>query len=176
VNRYEQHLIAIVEQVVRPVAVVDVPVEHQDPFDSPSFDRLMCRDRNVVEQAEAHRSLRLSVVAGRAVAAEATRGFAVEQHVHKRDSTTRSVDGSVERSLTRHGIRVEMSATAGREALERRNVWLRMNSGDLFARGRRGTDALVSNPPSLLELALDRDHARGLLGMRSGFVPQRRRV
>ena len=46
------------EDRLGPVAVVDVPVEDQDPLGAACSDRVRGRDRDVVEEAEAHRPRR----------------------------------------------------------------------------------------------------------------------
>ena len=51
---------------LRAVAVVDVPVEHEDPLDAVRVERVAGGDGDVGEQAEAHRPRGLGVVAGRA--------------------------------------------------------------------------------------------------------------
>ena len=58
VDRAEQHGRVGVEDVVRPVAVVHVPVEDQHPLDPVRRPRVGRRDRHVVEEAEAHRARR----------------------------------------------------------------------------------------------------------------------
>ena len=59
-----------VEDRLGAVAVVDVPVEDQDPLGAALGDRVGRRDGDVVEQAEAHRPVALGVVARRPQAAE----------------------------------------------------------------------------------------------------------
>ena len=59
-----------VEDRLGAVAVVDVPVEDQDPLGAALGDRVGRSDGDVVEQAEAHRPVALGVVARRPQAAE----------------------------------------------------------------------------------------------------------
>ena len=66
VDRDEQHARIGVEDLVGPVAVVDVPVEDQHPLGAVRVARPPRGDRDVVEEAEAHRLRGLRVVAGRA--------------------------------------------------------------------------------------------------------------
>ena len=88
VDRAEQHRRVGVEDVVRPVAVVHVPVEDQHPLDAVRGARVRRADRDVVEEAEAHRAGRLGVVAGRPQRRDAAR-LAAEQRVDQRDRTAR---------------------------------------------------------------------------------------
>ena len=52
------------EDLLGPVAVVDVPVEDQDALGAARGDRVRRGDGDVVEQAEAHRARALGVMAG----------------------------------------------------------------------------------------------------------------
>ena len=50
-----EDLVGLGEDRLGPVAVVDVPVEHQHPLDATRLDRMPRRHRDVVEEAESHR-------------------------------------------------------------------------------------------------------------------------
>src|SRR5581483_1725763 len=65
VDRYEQNRRVFVEDRLRPVAVVDVPVDDGDLLETVVLLRVTRRDRDVVEEAEAHREVRRRVVPGR---------------------------------------------------------------------------------------------------------------
>ena len=71
VDAREQHLVRRAEDVVRPVAVVDVPVEDEDAADAEGVERVTSRDRDVVEEAEPRRGVAAGVVARRPRRAEA---------------------------------------------------------------------------------------------------------
>ena len=74
-----EHLVGVGEDLLRPVAVVHVPVEDQHPLRAALGDRVRGGHRDVVEQAEAHRPVALGVVPGRPKAAERSSRVAGEQ-------------------------------------------------------------------------------------------------
>src|SRR5579884_365319 len=65
VERDEEDRRVVRQQVLRPVAVVDVPVDDRDAADAELGLRPARGDRDRVEQAKAHRAVSLRVVAGR---------------------------------------------------------------------------------------------------------------
>ena len=65
VERHGQDVVAVVEALLRPVAVVDVPVQDRDAVDAAAARVLGC-EGDVVEEAVAVRLRRLGVVARRA--------------------------------------------------------------------------------------------------------------
>jgi hypothetical protein len=85
VHRHEQHRRIGHEGGLRPVAVVDVPIDDGDPAD-PARSRVRCRGRDIVEQAESHAAVRGRVVAGWAHEREPERSAIVEQCVDERES------------------------------------------------------------------------------------------
>ena len=72
-----------IEDLGGAVAVVDVPVEDQHLLDPALRERVRDPDRDVVEQAEAHRPPRFGVVAGRAQPAEREAVLAGEQPLRR---------------------------------------------------------------------------------------------
>ena len=66
----EQHGRVVLEQVLRAVAVVDVPVEDQNALEVEFVAQRAGGDDDVVEQTEAHRAVALGVVTGRPDRAE----------------------------------------------------------------------------------------------------------
>ena len=61
-QRDEENGVVVLEDRLRPVAVVDVPVEDRHPLDAELRLRPPRRDRNVVEEAEPHRAVPQGVV------------------------------------------------------------------------------------------------------------------
>ena len=64
VERHEEHAVVVAEDVLRPVAVVDVPVEDRDALEAELGLRETGGDGDVVEEAEAHRAAGERMVAG----------------------------------------------------------------------------------------------------------------
>ena len=93
-----EHLGGLVEDVVGPVAVVNVPVEHQHTPDVQPVERMPGRDGHVVEQAEAHRPRRLGMVAGRAQPAKRDLRFPRNQRGHGAHRAAGRVQRRLERA------------------------------------------------------------------------------
>ncbi len=113
VDRHEQHARIRVEDVVRPVAVVHVPVEDQDALEPVGVDRVACGDRDVVEQAEAHRPARLGVMPGRPVQRCGDRRRAREQHVDDPGGAPGAVQRGLVRVAADDRVRVDRPAARG---------------------------------------------------------------
>uniref|UniRef100_A0A182V1E0 Uncharacterized protein n=1 Tax=Anopheles merus TaxID=30066 RepID=A0A182V1E0_ANOME len=82
VHRDVQHVRVLLEDVLRAVAVVHVPVDDQDAPQPVPLDRMPGRHRDAVVDAEAVRRVRLRVVAGRAHHAHARPGAALQHVLH----------------------------------------------------------------------------------------------
>ena len=65
VGRTVEHVWVVVERVLRAVAVVNVDIDDRDAFQPVVFPCESRRDRDVVQQTEAHRLSRAGVVPGR---------------------------------------------------------------------------------------------------------------
>src|SRR6185295_7102517 len=73
------------EGVLRPVAVVDVEVEDGNTCEIPSAAQMARGDRDLIEQAEAHRAVGLRVVARRACGDESVPPLAAQHAVDGRE-------------------------------------------------------------------------------------------
>uniref|UniRef100_A0A8W7PBL6 Uncharacterized protein n=1 Tax=Anopheles coluzzii TaxID=1518534 RepID=A0A8W7PBL6_ANOCL len=82
VHRDVQHVRVLLEDVLRAVAVVHVPVDDQDAPQPVPLDRMPGRHRDAVVDAEAVRRVRLRVVPGRAHHAHARPGAALQHVLH----------------------------------------------------------------------------------------------
>ena len=108
VKRHVEHVGALVEQVLGPVAVVGVPVEHHDALafsgEQPGGDG------NVVEQAEPHRTGTERMVSRRAHGEKSRVALATPQPLDGVGPGTRGPQRRVERAGTGDGVLVEMAA------------------------------------------------------------------
>ncbi len=164
-QRDHEHARVVDEQVLRPVAVMDVPVEDADALDTRG-ERRMRRDRGRVRQAEPHRSCRPGVVTGRSHGAEDRRRASLE---HRCDAVARRTcgkPGRPERSRTRPGVRVE-PATDGRSPLERSEIRRRVYPLELV-RGRLARLSLGDTGADGADTRERRGEASGRLGMAAG--------
>ena len=141
------------------------------------IERMPRRDRDVVEQAEAHRSRRQRVVAGRPVGAEAARRVASSSR--STSATAPPAACSAAPYEPARGNRVGVDHCRRRAPTARAIIstceagWTAVSVSTLD-RGR--LDAREPEPVAALELALDRDDPRRLLGVAAGVVLERRRV
>jgi len=55
VDRKEADARVVVEQILRPVAVVDVPIDDENAVELKLVDGQLCRDGDVAQQAKSHR-------------------------------------------------------------------------------------------------------------------------
>ncbi len=106
------------DERLRPVAVVDVPVDDEHAIEMMVAASVMGRDGHVAEETEAHGAIAERVVARRTNGREAAPGASVEGHV---DAIEDAADGSRGRrpgSFAGHGIRVEGAAARGNERFD----------------------------------------------------------
>ncbi len=83
VERDEQDRGIVCDEILRPVAMVDVPVDDRDPLDLEVLLRPPCGDRRRAEQAEAHRVVVLRVVAGGTRQRESARPRRVDRRARR---------------------------------------------------------------------------------------------
>ena len=110
----------VVEDRVRAVAVVHVPVEHQHPLGTQRVEGVPRRDRNVREQAEAERPRPLGVVPGRPQRREAGALAAGEQRLGERAGPARGAQGGLVGARAGGRVQVERLASRAHVAHARR--------------------------------------------------------
>jgi hypothetical protein len=167
-----EHRWVLVEDRLGPVAVVDVPVEDQRALDPVGRARVRRGDGDVVEEAEAHCSVGLGVVAGRPQPAEgeARRTLVAEQPVDGVDGAPSRVQRRLPGARARDGVVVDVAAAALDERLDRLDVCGVMDPQKLLDLRRRGLDHLEPHPVALRHRLLDGDEAALVLGVRTGLV------
>ena len=149
------------EDVLRPVAVVDVPVDDRDPLEAELGLRRARRDRDVVEEAEAHRAVGGRVVAGRPHEREAAGA----------DRLDRAAGGEQRRLVARlRRRRVAVEPGRSVDAADPRDVLGGVAALDLLD-GRRLCLRATGRPPR----AAPRAAAATRGGARSGAAPPARR-
>ena len=175
-DRDEQHLAALVEDEVGPVAVVDVPVEDQDALGGVLAQRVRRRDGDVVEEAEAHRLRALGVMTRRAQCREARGGAPGHQGLCQRDGATRGVQRGRPRRGYAGRVGVQMPATGRAQALDQIHVLGRVHGDERVAFSRRGLLTPVAEPLVRRHRRLERDDPVRALGVTRYRVFQRRAV
>ena len=74
--------------MLRPVPVVNVPIDDQDPLHAIPFLRIPRRDRHIVEQAETHRPIGFRMVPRRTDGAEGMLNLADHNRIHPGQRST----------------------------------------------------------------------------------------
>ncbi len=171
----EQHAPIGVEDVVGPVAVVDVPVEDQDALGPVSVARPPRRHGDVVEEAEAHGARSLGVVARRAQRGDAGAGAPAEQRIDKRRRPARAAQRGLPRPLEGDRVGVDAGASPRAHLLQRRDVGLRVDRVDQLELRPRRLDALAAEPVVRRHLGLEGADPRRALRM-AGHVVREVRV
>ena len=150
VDRDRQHVGLRVERRLRPVAVVDVPVDDGDALHAAHGAGMGGRDGEVAEDAEAHAAGGDGVVPGRADERVGVRDAAVEHGVDALDDGARGAAGDGQPAATERRDAVAGVAALGQLALGRdaSQVLGRVDAQDLVVRRlpRRDAHEVVDEP------------------------------
>ena len=140
-----------------PVAVMDVPVDDQHLAGPQLPDRQLGGDRDVVEQAEAHRAAWPGVMPRRAHGAETAAVLAGEQCPHHRTGAPGGVQRRSIGGLADVGVGIDLAAAAQAQLADEAHMLLACGSASARARcaGGRGSP-LTTRPAGRVELRLDR--------------------
>ena len=129
------------------VAVVHVPVEHEHARAAVLVERAAGGDGDVVEQAEAHGTPRLRMVARRAESAEGrARSARRHQRVDHRHRAAGGVDGRVVGARAHQRVEIDRSAAARGQLGDRPDVLRRMHRLERRGLDLRGEHALEPQP------------------------------
>lgn len=102
VYREEEHVVAVVEDLLGAVAVMEVDIKHRDPG-TPDVQGALGGDGGIVEEAVAAELVGGGMVAGRAAQAEGR--LAARQHmIHRRERHVLAGHGRLEGALADRGV------------------------------------------------------------------------
>ena len=157
VERHVKDVGPVVEHLLGPVAVVGVPVEHHDPL--ALCGKQAGGDRDVVEQAETHRSGGERVVPGRPHREEGSVAFTAPETLDRVGTCSRGSKGCLEGGPGSDGVLVEVPAPARAVVLDACDVRRVMDDLELGARrptrlereGRLGGGGLLDAGEHCLE-------------------------
>jgi len=119
VRRAHQHARVVLEDVLAPVAVVDVEVDEGDALQAVEVGGVPDPDGDVVEEAESHRGGALGVVARRTHAAERRRRLAGEHQVGRQHDGARRAQGGDGGERVHVRVRVHVDVAFQRRRAER---------------------------------------------------------
>ena len=174
-GRHHHHPRIVAEDVLGAVAVVYIEIDDCDTLETMDLQRMERADRHVVEQAEAHRTRMLCMVARRTDCAERIVHLATGDQVGRAHRRAGSVPDRVERMRVHRGIGIDLAQPGGRrrafQGIDHARI---MGAFDLFPGGCRGGLAAqrhgqcgVSREP-----VLDRRQTLWTLGMVIAHVVQ----
>ena len=175
VDADEEDVGAPAERLGGAVAVVDVPVEDEHALGPELADRQLGGDRDVVEEAEAHRPPRFGVVAGGAQRAEADPVLAAQQRPRHRAGASGGVQGGPVGGLADEGVGVDGAAV--RRGRARGSTRCGRGGGSAPARCSSAAGASrrsIVRPLALTDRALDRDQPLGSVRVRRASAPSGR--
>ena len=168
-----KHLVACVEDLGGPVAVMDVPIQDQDPFRPALRDRVRGADRSVVAKAETHRPVGLGVMSRRPVATEGESVLAGKQPLGALGRRPGAAQRRLPRGSHSDRVSVDGSAALGAEALEASDVAGVMDALEPLPLRLWRCQLLETRPSSGLQFALDRADPLGVLGVRTRLMLER---
>jgi hypothetical protein len=163
VDGEEEHRRVRVEDVVRAVAVMDVPVDDHDALHAQRRLRVPSGDGGVVEEAEAHGARDLGVVARRAQAGDARRGGSADERLDERHGAARRSQRRLPRARHHRGVHVDRTAATRGQRPHHFHVPGGMDALELLARRPRRLRPLPAEPAVALHLGLEPEDARGAL-------------
>ncbi len=168
-------MLVVLEDVLGAVAVVHVEVDDRHALEAMHLDRMARGDRDVVEDAEAHRPRAASMVARRPHRAERRGRFFRDHEVGGHDAGAGGAQRGVQRVAIHRGIGIEVHRAFFRRHLaDGAHVFQRMHARELLVGGERCLVGFhVRGDTRGDQLIVDRGEARGLLGMlRAHVMPE----
>lgn len=143
VNRAVEHVVAVVEDVLDAVAVVDVPVDDGDAVGG-SIECRLGGDGGVVEEAKPHRVVGDRVVAGRPTDGERRLPSlgAIEGFVRAPDGLSGALERRLPGCLDGHRVGVPLAAAVGAELANLLYVFVVVDRAGLCLPDRVGFDVL----------------------------------
>ena len=160
------------ERVLGPVSVMDVPIQNQDPLDLVLLLYVDRGDRDVVEQAEAHRAIPLGVVPRGSHGTEGSANLPIHHRVHRCQSCSCGRERRMVRLRAGGCVPiVQQSPTSVADILHKLDILGCMNLLYPLNRRRRRLDVHeLLLQPRLFQMADDGLEARRRLRMRGPHV------
>lgn len=172
--RAEQNTRIVPENVLGPVTVVHVEIDHRNPFESVYFQRMGNADGDIVKEAETHGVVAGGVVPGRADVAEGILGPALHDEVGRKNKGPGRAQGRFQSERIHQGFLVERDEPlAGRGGFDGLKAGLTVDAEKLFASGARSLVVMQEGKNSGgNELVLYRPETGRTLGMTRPHVVQ----
>src|SRR6185437_5854422 len=142
VHRDEVDALIALDERLRPVPVVDVPVDDEHAVETVTATRVMGSDRHIAEEAEPHSAVAERVVAGRPDRAEAARGASVDGHVDGIQDAAGGRCCRIPGPFAGDGVGVERAAAGGDQLFDVADVNRVVRERELLRGGVSALDVL----------------------------------
>jgi hypothetical protein len=109
-HRHEMDVRLVLDQRLRPIAVVDVPIDDEDAIQTMPQPGVVGSDGDVSEETEPHRASAERVMPGRANRTKASCRPTIGCHVHGVQDAADGCRGSVPRAGAGDGVGIEVAA------------------------------------------------------------------
>ncbi len=149
----KEDVVAGVERVLGPVAVVNVPIGDEDPAEAPFPDEMFGGHGDVVEQAKSLGRPPLGVMAGRSDESEGVPSRPGEDKIGGFDGSAGGQEGGLVGQRRGRGISVERRVGPLPRPGEKIDVLGSVDAGELGGRGRAGRDPGRGKSSSVLRRA-----------------------
>ena len=136
VDRHRQHIVAVVERLLRAVAVMHIPVERGDPRQPAVGQRVHRGDRDIAEDAEAAPAVALRVVPRRAHQRVGVVHLVVEHRVDGGDRPARREQRDLVAAVAERRALARVAPVRLAHPPDRLDVLGRVKAGDLLVVGR----------------------------------------
>ena len=175
-GRCVEHPRAVPEHGLGAVAVMDVEIDDRNPFEAVGIAGVGSTHRDGIEEAEAHRTGFLGVVARWPDGAEGVAGAAVNDRVHGIDESAGSAQGSFAGTVRDHRVGIDMKEAIRWDGAEHRlDIALGVHQGEPVPSHRWRHDAVERREFPLIEGLQDPCQSGCPFGMmRSGIMIEKR--
>ena len=130
--RQKPDIVPIIKDVLRPVAMVDIPVDYQHSLKLVLLNCMICRERNVVEQTKPHGIVGECMVSGRSDQAECGLFRAFHHCINSSQACPSSPPGNFVRLARQERILFDPASPCVCKLSDSSNVHRTMNAGNLF--------------------------------------------
>ena len=173
-RRYHHHARIVAKDVFGAIAMMHIEIYDRDPLQTMRFERVRGTDRDIVEEAKAHRTSMLSVMTRWTHAAERVRHFFAEHQVSTENRCSGGMQSGAVRMGVHRGVGIQVHNTGlGRGGFDFINVRRIVHPNQLIpARGGSLVLAQQAKQPRGDKLILDGAQALGRLGVIASHIVQ----
>ncbi len=124
----------VLDERLRSVAVMHVPVEDENPFETVSLPRVMSSARDAAEDTEAHRAATQRVMPRRTHRAKASLVRSRHRVIHAVEHASGGRSRCEPAPFARDSVRIELSAAGSGNSFDGPHIRFVVNEGEIFDR------------------------------------------